>query len=109
MSDVTPSSGAEAETPPQEAEALVWERKWREAESVREAAVARADAAEAAVERLKAEKAAIRKAAVDYCWERYKGRQPMMLSHEAVFTSHEWEKIGEAMDAALATMGAQNK
>lgn len=44
-----------------------------------------------------------RKAAVDYCWMRYKDRPPLNLkSGPAAFTSHEWQKIGEAMDAATA-------
>jgi len=55
-------------------------------------------------ERLQAEKAAMRKAATDYCWQRYKGRDPMNLSSPAVFTSHEWQKIGEAMDEAIAAL-----
>lgn len=42
-----------------------------------------------------------KKIAQDYCWQRYKGRQPMMLTSEAVFTSHEWQKIGEAIDKDL--------
>nr|DAE48929.1 MAG TPA: outer capsid protein sigma-1 attachment protein [Caudoviricetes sp.] len=57
-----------------------------------------------------AEKArdAMRKAAVDYCWQRYKGRDPMNLKDPAVFTSHEWEKIGEVMDeAARAALGGK--
>lgn len=46
----------------------------------------------------------MRKAAVDYCWQRYKSREPMNLKDPAVFTSHEWEKIGEAMDAAARSV-----
>lgn len=53
-------------------------------------------------------KEAMRKAAVDYCWQRYKSRPPMDLKDPAVFTSHEWEKIGEAMDAAArAVLGGK--
>nr|WP_313022895.1 hypothetical protein [Brucella intermedia] len=53
-------------------------------------------------------KDAMRKAAVDYCWQRYKGRDPMNLKDPAVFTSHEWEKIGEVMDeAARAALGGK--
>jgi len=53
-------------------------------------------------------KDAMRKAAVDYCWQRYKSRAPMNLKDPAVFTSHEWEKIGEAMDAAArAVLGGK--
>lgn len=55
-------------------------------------------------ERLKAEKAAMRKAATDYCWQRYKGRDPMNLNSPAVYTSHEWQKIGDAMDKAVAAL-----
>ena len=51
---------------------------------------------------------AMRKAAVDYCWQRYKGRDPLNLKNPAVFTSHEWEKIGETMDAAArAVLGGK--
>nr|CAI3971235.1 hypothetical protein ORM20_00186 [Ochrobactrum phage ORM_20] len=43
---------------------------------------------------------AVRNAAITYCWERYKSRSPMDLKEPAVFTSHEWEKIKDVMDAA---------
>jgi hypothetical protein len=46
-----------------------------------------------------------RKTAQDYCWVRYSNREPANLRSPAVFTSHEWQKIGEAMDAALEIMG----
>ncbi|NBE05946.1 hypothetical protein [Paragemmobacter ruber] len=46
--------------------------------------------------------ATAKKAAQDYCWQRFKGRAPLNLSSPAVFTSHEWQKIGEAIDAALS-------
>lgn len=57
--------------------------------------------AEAARDEVLAKVEIAKKAAQDYCWQRYKGREPMNLKYEAVFTSHEWQKIGEAIDAAL--------
>ena len=45
-----------------------------------------------------------KKAAQDYCWERYKGRDPLNLTYPAVFTSHEWQKIGERIDARCAAI-----
>lgn len=53
------------------------------------------------VRMLEEDKVAMRKAATDYCWMRYKQRREMMLSHPAVFTSHEWQKIGEYMDSVV--------
>lgn len=52
----------------------------------------------------KAEAAAMRKAAADYCWARYKGRDPLNLKYPAVFTSHEHQKIVETMDRAAAAL-----
>lgn len=66
-----------------------------EARAERDAARADTAAAQALV-------VVAKKAAQDYCWQRYKDREPMNLSSPAVFTSHEWQKIGEAIDAALA-------
>lgn len=43
-----------------------------------------------------------KRAAQDYCYQRYKGRSPLNLKAPSVFTSHEWQRIGEAIDAALA-------
>ncbi|QTN02406.1 hypothetical protein GTN27_04150 [Ochrobactrum sp. EEELCW01] len=67
---------------------------------------AQIEALEAKLAAAEKSKVAMRKAAVDYCWQRYKGRDPMSLKDPAVFTSHEWEKIGEIMDeAARAALG----
>lgn len=67
-----------------------------------EAAVRQAEAIAAKrIKELEDMLVAQRKAATDYCWERYKKRPPMDLNYPAVFTSHEWQKIGEAMDAAI--------
>lgn len=44
-----------------------------------------------------AEREACIQLASDYCWMRYKGRPPAHLHSSAVFTSHEWQKIAEAM------------
>lgn len=41
------------------------------------------------------------KSAGTYCWERYKGREPMFLNDPAVFTSHEWQKITEYMEVEV--------
>lgn len=66
------------------------------------------EALEAKLAAVEKAKDAMRKAAVDYCWQRYKGRDPMNLKDPAVFTSHEWEKIGEVMDeAARAALGGK--
>lgn len=53
-------------------------------------------------EAVEAEREACIKAASIYCWERYKGREPLNLSSPAVFTSHEWQKIEEAIRRARA-------
>lgn len=56
-----------------------------------------------------AEREACIKLASEYCWMRYKGRPPANLHSSCVFTSHEWQKIAEAIRAerekadALAT------
>ena len=50
---------------------------------------------------LEEEKKVLLKAASDYCWYRYKGRRPANLKYPAVFTSHEWHKITDAMEATL--------
>ncbi|WP_266029916.1 Lar family restriction alleviation protein [Brucella intermedia] len=69
---------------------------------------ARAEALEAKLAAAEKTNDAMRKAAVDYCWQRYKGRDPLNLKNPAVFTSHEWEKIGETMDAAArAVLGGK--
>ena len=49
-----------------------------------------------------AREARLREAAARYCWERYKGRDPLNLTSPAVFTSHEHQKIGEYIDRALS-------
>lgn len=40
-------------------------------------------------------------AASEYCWQRYKGRDPLNLKSPAVFTSHEHQKIAEYIRARL--------
>lgn len=60
------------------------------------------EALQAIIDDLEDDKKVLLKAAGDYCWHRYKDRQPAMLKSSAVFTSHEWQKITEAMEAHLA-------
>ena len=64
-------------------------------------------AAEAERERDREALRIAKKAAQDYCWERYKGREPLNLSTPAVFTSHEWQKIGERIDAECARLAGE--
>ena len=47
-----------------------------------------------------AAKTAIKEASA-YCYSRYKGRDPLGLRHPAVFTSHEYQKIEEAINRAI--------
>lgn len=46
-----------------------------------------------------AEREACIQLASEYCWMRYKGRPPANLHSSCVFTSHEWQKIAEAIRA----------
>ncbi|MBB6262529.1 hypothetical protein FHS77_003105 [Paenochrobactrum gallinarii] len=62
------------------------------------------DSLKAENERLREALKVQRKAATDYCWQRYKNRPPMELNYPAVFTSHEWQKIGEFMDEAVSAL-----
>lgn len=45
-------------------------------------------------------------AAAEYCWQRYKGREPMNLASPAVFTSHEHQKIEEYIRYRLSVLEA---
>jgi hypothetical protein len=59
----------------------------------------RADTVQAQIDAaVKAERAA----ASEYCWQRYKNREPMNLTSPAVFTSHSHQDIVEHMERAAA-------
>lgn len=90
------------------AEALVEARTaLDEAEAEIERQQETADAAKRLWAKTEAERDAAKKAAQDYCWQRYSDRPPLNLRTPAVFTSHEWQKIGEAIDDAIAHLGAK--
>lgn len=59
----------------------------------------RADTVQAQIDAaVKAERAA----ASEYCWQRYKDREPMNLTSPAVFTSHSHQDIVAHMERAAA-------
>lgn len=50
-----------------------------------------------------------RAAAAEYCWQKYKRRNPLNLESPAIFTSHEHRKIVEHMRAAAIRARGETK